>query len=680
MKADSMKKKEYLLKDRIIRAILLAVLAQSLLFGIILFSAGGFSALARQPYETMRMRLEDKCSVLTGTLNHVYLEGERLKRQIRSSTETKDVHTMLVDTLNRSDISAIIYMSTRENRGVYYEDAEPQEYSMTASDISCVTGDSLSDTKVSLSNKWKKNFKSYMQMQGFLSGIGRADGWFYDSTGGLFYYVLHVEDQTGPNLIFMQVQEERLYSQLEENQDETGTMHFCLGNTDGTFYRGTAKAKPAPVSVSGAEKDGMEAIVWNDGKEDYTGYRKRIGMYGNFYGDRALYAEVLSRKSLVQAPVVEMIWKIAAAYLFSITACLLVCWRATVAVLKPLQGLQEDIQRQKGNRINFQESRIGEIQDIYDALYDMTKRLEESNSRYDFAMEEVEQSVGSFVWIKETGLTSMSRSARRILCIPPDMLAGEDELKEGVWGKIRAGLTPFPELNGHTFQDGEGKVHCVSIKTKEEENGIFGVVTDKTAAYEKLLQFKWESEHDHLTGLYNGAYMKKEGDELLRKYHDKVNAMLFCDLDNLKYVNDNYGHAAGDSYIMAMGDRLRRCADRIVKENGDVEIIAARMSGDEFALLFAGFDDRETVIEAVRGIYRQECVIRLPDGGEYAVHASGGLVFGADASKNTVERLLCCADIAMYTVKSGCKNCAALYLDDDHARSITGEEEAQEGP
>lgn len=122
-----MKKKEYLLRNRIINGVLFAVLIQSLFFGLVLLSLRGFAVLSRQPYETMQARLKDKNDVISSTLNQIYLEGAGLKRQIKRSTSIGDTHTMLIDMLNKADyLSAVMYMHTDSNDGVYYVDSEPQ--------------------------------------------------------------------------------------------------------------------------------------------------------------------------------------------------------------------------------------------------------------------------------------------------------------------------------------------------------------------------------------------------------------------------------------------------------------------------------------------------------------------------------------------------------------------------
>lgn len=192
---------------------------------------------------------------------------------------------------------------------------------------------------------------------------------------------------------------------------------------------------------------------------------------------------------------------------------------------------------------------------------------------------------------------------------------------------------------------------------------------DKTAEYQKISQLRFVSEHDFLTKLHNASYLREQGSNLLEKHRGRVNAMLFCDLDNLKYVNDNYGHSMGDAYIVAMADRMRGCAEELKKQKPQADIIAARVSGDEFAMLFTGFETREEVRDAVIALYQRKCIICLSEEREYSVRVSGGFAY-ADESNDTVEKLLKCADMAMYSIKSKSKNGIALYLDEEHIKEI----------
>lgn len=82
------------------------------------------------------------------------------------------------------------------------------------------------------------------------------------------------------------------------------------------------------------------------------------------------------------------------------------------------------------------------------------------------------------------------------------------------------------------------------------------------------------SSKDTLTGLLNrrgfNEVMKQSG------AHDGL-GVVFCDLNALKFVNDNYGHEAGDAYIKRFADILRD----VYKESGSI----CRISGDEFVVL-----------------------------------------------------------------------------------------------
>ncbi len=647
---------------------MIAVLTQSLFFGVILFSLGGFSTLSDQPYHTMRMRLQDKNNVISGVMNHIYLEGMRLKRQIQRNAPISDIHTQLIDTLNRTDyLSAVVFLDVYNKEGIYFIDSEPQEYSATASDINCLIGTSQAETGGAMSNRWKKNFDGgdYEKVKAFTALQTGVDRWFYDREKNAFYFMVYAENRN--HMVFLQVREEELRSLLEEDSGGDG-MQFWIGGSEGEFYSGEKEWEDSRVTVTDSEESGREVIAWEQGDQEYTGYRERIKIYGMFQEGTGLYVGVLSRKDVVEAPVRELLDKIIIAYLFSIAVCFVACWRSTDLILKPLKNLLQDIRSQEGRMIRFQESRAVEINSICHALHDMTKRLEESYLRFHFAMEEVEQNLGSFSYHRDTGMTHITHSLKTILCLPASCVTEKEEITEAVWNNVRAGLTPFPELGAYVFADDNGEMHCVSFKTRQEERGIFGVVIDKTAEYKKISQLRFASEHDFLTKLHNASYMKAHGSELLEKHRGKCNAVVFCDLDNLKYVNDHYGHEMGDAYIRTMAARMRDCAE-ILQKTAGVEAIAARISGDEFAMFLAGFDTKEAVREAVVSLYRDERTICLPDGAVFAVRASIGFAYEGEET-DTIEKLLKCADAAMYFIKKSCKNSVAVYTGEGQARQI----------
>jgi diguanylate cyclase (GGDEF)-like protein len=98
-----------------------------------------------------------------------------------------------------------------------------------------------------------------------------------------------------------------------------------------------------------------------------------------------------------------------------------------------------------------------------------------------------------------------------------------------------------------------------------------------------------DASHDPLTGLLNRrSYELQLGQAVSRaRRYGWPFALVLLDLDDLKVVNDRYGHAAGDAALRALGTGLRA-----VLRGGDV---AARVGGDEFALLVVGVESASSL-------------------------------------------------------------------------------------
>lgn len=95
----------------------------------------------------------------------------------------------------------------------------------------------------------------------------------------------------------------------------------------------------------------------------------------------------------------------------------------------------------------------------------------------------------------------------------------------------------------------------------------------------------WGATHDHLTGLTNRAEFQNSLDATV----GGPRAVLFCDLDDFKPVNEQLGHRAGDRVIATVAERLRKTCDGCV---------VARLGGDEFAVLV----DAVSTLDALVGL------------------------------------------------------------------------------
>lgn len=119
------------------------------------------------------------------------------------------------------------------------------------------------------------------------------------------------------------------------------------------------------------------------------------------------------------------------------------------------------------------------------------------------------------------------------------------------------------------------------INKKKEVEKIVGSSLDITENKIKEKEIQYLSFHDEMTGLYNRRYFENEIQRLDSSRKLPITIMV-ADLDNLKYVNDNFGHQAGDNYIIRAAEMI---SDSIRDED-----IAARIGGDEFALILPDTD------------------------------------------------------------------------------------------
>ena len=166
-------------------------------------------------------------------------------------------------------------------------------------------------------------------------------------------------------------------------------------------------------------------------------------------------------------------------------------------------------------------------------------------------------------------------------------------------------------------------------------------------------QLHRQAFHDQLTGLANRALFINRVEHALELHRRDLRplAVLFCDLDDFKNVNDSLGHGAGDELLVRFAERLRG-----VLRPGDT---LARLGGDEFAVLLEDGGEPTAVAARVVEALRSSFTI---DGRELTIGASIGVAeLAPDEQTPTRDTLLARADTAMYTAKRAGKGQLAYY-------------------
>ncbi len=190
-----------------------------------------------------------------------------------------------------------------------------------------------------------------------------------------------------------------------------------------------------------------------------------------------------------------------------------------------------------------------------------------------------------------------------------------------------------------------GKERYLRIETTHEDGTQVGLAEDVTANTLEKLRIEHECDYDTLTDLYNRRAFHRICAEFFCS-PEKLGhaALLMFDLDNLKQINDTFGHDWGDEYIRRTGECFAK--------NAPARTVCARISGDEFSALFYGYNDQDTLRADIRALKAalEHSVVQLPSGRELRVSVSGGIAWYPESSTNLIT-LRKYADFAMYQVK-----------------------------
>ena len=171
------------------------------------------------------------------------------------------------------------------------------------------------------------------------------------------------------------------------------------------------------------------------------------------------------------------------------------------------------------------------------------------------------------------------------------------------------------------------------------------LLKEKTKDIERL------SQTDGLTGLYNRRYFDTAFEyEWNRAIRNKTTiAMVLCDIDHFKRVNDTFGHLAGDAYLKLTANVLKQVAKRKTD-------IVARYGGEEFIILMPG-DSMENVLDLAERIrISMEKTALIFDRNKIKTTVSLGVAGVIPKPFEKRESLVSKADDAMYEAKNRGRN------------------------
>ncbi len=199
----------------------------------------------------------------------------------------------------------------------------------------------------------------------------------------------------------------------------------------------------------------------------------------------------------------------------------------------------------------------------------------------------------------------------------------------------------------------DNNIHYITLRITRvlgEDASEVGLAEDVTTTVLEQQRIEHERDYDILTGLYSRQAFARVCDALFDEQPEKLGcaALLMMDLDNLKHINDTYGHDWGDQYIRQTG--------QCFAANTPANTICARLSGDEFLIFFYGYKTQGEIRRELTKLTTalQESVAILPNGKPLHISISGGIAWYPEDGRD-LRTLKKYADFAMYQVKQSHK-------------------------
>jgi diguanylate cyclase (GGDEF)-like protein/PAS domain S-box-containing protein len=313
------------------------------------------------------------------------------------------------------------------------------------------------------------------------------------------------------------------------------------------------------------------------------------------------------------------------------------------------------------------------INQMLESFQDQVSKRERVEQLLELTQFAIDRASIACFWIRsDNKITYLNEQACRSLGYTREELQSlaikdiDPEFPIEVWSKFWKDLTQqkvqvFETV--HQRKDGtkfpvEITSNYVEFDGKQYSCAFARDITEQKKAEEQIRQLAY---YDSLTNLPNRRFYKEVLFRALKHAarYQKIFAVLFIDLDNLKQVNDTFGHDMGDKVLKEVAGRLEHClreSDYLARQCKDgTKSTVSRIGGDEFIVLLSEIANEQNAVCVSQRILKDLSKPYTLKGQEAHISASIGIaLYPKDG--NDPEKLLKNADMAMYSAKEKGKN------------------------
>lgn len=599
--------------------------------------------------------------------------------------------------------------NSQEKDALYLRDMSPSSYSSDDSDIMVEAGpgefllqkgytlDALWSTRIHIDESNDFYYKPYVGGRQYKDKIEAKDLGYWSPVFRLRPNDIEVITYTVPlidknqevyGVIGIDIAAEFMKSLLGSSDitvDENAGYVICNSTggilnheviTSGTQYRsvitsGTQYQLQIPIGgVISFEKktDGLYRAVFENMTEKHMASCQILKVYNSntpFEGNQWILAGIVHKDILEQASN-SFVLRMAGSMLTALLIGILVAVAISVYTTKPVYALMRGIDKISRNQVLLPKTYIREYDELAAEIVRTSRELLDNAYKVANIIEMTDLQLGVFEYNENTSRCFCTEKILQIFELGNKDNTWESnyvdlqEMKKAI-GKVKERLSREKDENGiFYFNTIENKKKWVSIRKVGTEEQYLCVVMDVTNDIKEKQKIKHDRDFDVLTDLYNRRAFAREVKKIIEEHPETTGAMSVWDLDNLKYMNDTYGHDIGDRYINLLASVFKR----LDRNN----VIMSRMSGDEF-MMFIYNENIAKAYEILRDIHRaflSEKMI-LPDGSELSVSASAGMAAYPLDGTNYGD-LMRYADFAMYEVKNREKGGIKSFNRDTYVR------------
>ncbi|AFA49997.1 diguanylate cyclase precursor [Acetobacterium woodii DSM 1030] len=346
------------------------------------------------------------------------------------------------------------------------------------------------------------------------------------------------------------------------------------------------------------------------------------------------------------------------AYVYRIRNILIISFIASVIIgvlctyfisyrfTKPIAAVARKVKESTAVKaIKLEHIKLSEVDELLDAIQITSNMLLETSGRMSRIVEMVGLPLGVFEYRDDSEAVFFTDQI-------PILLSLDDTDTEIIMANKTLFIALIDKLLS-TPEESEENVYYINqipekwlrIKHTQNDHATIGVILDMTDEMSEKKKILVDRDTDPLTGIYNRKAMQLQIEATLANRDlKKVSALLMFDLDNLKFINDTYGHKWGDTYI--------KHAVRHLSEIEPSRQILGRRSGDEFTLFLYNFNSQEEIRSCLKDFFQNliDNQLEFPDGIIKPITISAGLTW-INETELTYDDYLQQADELLYKAK-----------------------------